>query len=753
MKSNPLARRLIVALGLLLPVFGAHSAAIDRLPDSLDAAGIATAERGTRGWTARDIVEIRWITDIAISSDARAVAFLLKQSFVEPNEIRYGLYLIERSGKRIARKLAESPYIADLSLHPDTALWTVRADFGSGAQLYEVDAVGKTHLLVQNTETAPVGGNLGLIRSSHEGPQATGVVAYQWAPDGSVLWYTKLRLLTAVELQRRYDTGLVYDADTMFSFETYRKSDPMMGTELRSYRPASSEDKLLAYEPVNQVVEMAPFSPRSTTWSPDSRSIQYLATTMAANGEREFNRWNVDVASGEATRLPQGNASALETVYGAPSPDGRGLISVKAQGDDRHLVHIGPDGSVLHDYGTVEFTRLAYDTGPWWDQAGEQGYLFVHYRDHDGLLTFPPSRTPNGLQKITDQLSECAFAKDLSVAVCVRENLTLAPELIEISPQTGRITVLSRPNAGYDAIQPLKSERQKWTNQYGDVSDGYVTYPRGYVTGRRYPTLLVTHGGDAQNKFAYFGFQWDHPVQLFAEAGYVVLSVNDPAVTSKTRAASDAFMSGTTDVDVAQMQFYKNISPVAGMEAAMQWAVDSGIADPQHAGIAGYSRGCEVVEYALAHSKMFKVGADGDAGGWNPGGYWVTGTTTYRALYRGMYGGSPYDVKALPNYEKYAAAFHTKDFAGPLLQQFAMVSGSLGFELNSLLREAKVPAELVLYPDETHIFWQPRHRAAAMAMDLDWFNYWLTDRRDTSSASQERYARWDRMAKDWHSAR
>jgi dipeptidyl aminopeptidase/acylaminoacyl peptidase len=743
-------RRLLVALTFLLLTSNSIAAQPDRLPDALDPAATTAAARGTRGWSIRDIVELRLVTDLSISEDERTVAFVVKQSFIDTADIRFGLYVASRDGKGFAHKLAESSYMADLSRHPGTALWTVRANFGRGVQLYDIDAQGKPRLLVENSELSPVGGNLGLIRSSHEGPRDTGVVAYEWSPDGTMLWYTRLRLRPPAQLQSMYDAGLVYDPDTMSAFALTRKSNPMMGTELHVIRIGTPEDRLLVFLPLSEGVELMAFEPGLTQWSADGRSIRYRATTQTPAGEREFIRWSADVASGVAKRLPQPSAS--ETVEGATMPDG-GFIAVRPQGDSQHLVRFAPDGTIARDYGSVRFSSVAYGTTPWWDAARQRGYLAVHYRDHDGLIALAPPPGTSALEKIPDHLSECSFTRDLAAAACLRESLTLAPEVVEISPRTGRLTVLARPNAQFDAIQPLRSERREWTNRFGSSNDGYVTYPRGYVAGHRYPTLVVTHGGDARNRFAYFGFQWDHPIQVLAESGYLVLSVNDPVTDSKTRAARDSFLTGSTAVDVEQMQFFKNVNPVASMEAAVQWAIDAGMADPDRTGIAGYSRGCEVVEFALAHSKMFKVGADGDAGGWNPGGYWDMGMTMYRALYRGMYGGSPYDRKALSNYEKYSPAFYTSEFAGPLLQQFAMSSGTLGLELNALLHEGKVPTELVLYPDETHLFWQPRHRAAAMATNLDWFNYWLSEERDPDPAKQSRYARWDRMRQDWKGGR
>jgi acetyl esterase/lipase len=73
--------------------------------------------------------------------------------------------------------------------------------------------------------------------------------------------------------------------------------------------------------------------------------------------------------------------------------------------------------------------------------------------------------------------------------------------------------------------------------------------------------------------------------------------------------------------------------------------------------------------------------------------------------------------------------------------------------MNQALRDAKVPAELVYYRDETHLFHQPHHRAWAEQLRLDWFDYWLLGRRNPDPSKVEQYERWDAMAKRWHAAK
>ncbi|WP_129774476.1 prolyl oligopeptidase family serine peptidase [Peristeroidobacter soli] len=701
---------------------------------------------GTRSWTIRDIVETGQITSTTLDEQRRRVAFVFRQSSVERGDTRFSLYVVPADGSSAARKILDTAYMDDVSPRPGTDRWTVRADLGQGVQLYEIDDRGGTRPLIVTERTAPVGGFGGMLQSAHDESRQTGVVSYAWSPDGSALWYAKLRLRSPAEQQAVTNAGVVYNSATMTSLAFGKDMSAMDGTELRLWRP--TEDRLLAHVPASAMDDFLRFSRDSVAWSSDGKRLQYSDSESTNGGRRDFVRMAIDLASGKVERVP--NAAALEALYASPLPNGQSFVTVRDEANGKRLVHLDVSGKVLKDHGPVDYSRLSSRVGSSWNAAGDRAVLGVTYRDHDGLVLFPNVAANSKWSQRRDHFSNCVFSQNLEYGACVRESLTEPQQLVAVSPSRGEVKTIAKPNAALEEIEPLKSERREWTGKSGGVSDGYVTYPRNFVSGKKYPVMVVTHGGDARNRFAYYGFQAEAPVQVFAESGYVVLSVNDPISNARTRQSRDKFLhTDGGDANVEAMQFYKNVEPLEGIEAAVQWAADAGIVDANQAGIAGYSRGCEVVEYAMSHSKLFKAGANGDAGGWMPSGYWAGGTDNYVGLYQGMFGGSPYDPRAVENYRKHSAVFRVDQFSGAMLQQSAARSSMFGLELHMMLRLAKVPNEFVFFPDESHIFWHPQRRAAAMNRSFDWFNYWLIGKRDASPDKSDQYARWDAMAREW----
>lgn len=731
--------RAVVVVGMGLGLAAPHSAyaAQDFLPAVLPDVS-HSSEPPNRGWTIPDIVEVTRVTGMAIGDD-HSVTFILKQPSIDGNRDRYGLYAMSADKPGSAHKLLEANYLAGLQRRPGSTEWTFLGDLGKGVQLYAVGNDGHPRDLVINSQLAPVGGYEGLVTSADEGERMTGVLAYGWAPDGSALWYSRLKLRSASEQQAVDDGGIFFNDAKMWRGIGTHAPDSAMTVELHVLNPASRSDRIVAAVPGDRQSAQQAFQNYSVSWV-NPRKLAYRVITVTEDGHRDSSNWIVDAATLKATR--ETGRSFLETYNTISTPQGDLVLRRESEG--ARLVAMSADGKVKKNYGHVDFTRMGGDLGFWSDSTSGRAVVGVHYPDHDGLALFPSSSANHALAKISDQLDQCAFTSDLSLGVCNRENLTTAPELVAVDPANGKLTVLARPNARYDSIKPLHTVHARWTNRFGSFNDGYVTYPRGYQTGHRYPAIVVTHGTDAQNRFAYHGFQWEYPIQVLAEQGYFVLSVNEPRQDS---AALNAYATGTTTVPVARMQREWGFKPVASMEAAAQSLVDQGMVDSDRIGIAGYSRGASVTTFALSLSKVFHAGIAGDADWFSAGGYWDGAAA--RGIYNGLFGGSPLDPRAFPNYLKFSPSARAAQFSGPLLQQFTSDTADSAIELDSALKMAGVPSELVFYRDETHLLHQPRHRAWAMRLGLQWFDYWLRDHRDPNPVDAQEYRRWEAVAKQW----
>jgi dipeptidyl aminopeptidase/acylaminoacyl peptidase len=698
--------------------------------------------RHSRSWTIRDVIEVARIMEVAIRSTTNVTAYILKQPCIADGKNHFGLFVVDRHDPNHPKKLLEAQYLGDLSWHPGTTNWTVRADFGGGVQLYDVTENGRATLIVSNPETAVVGGSESLVTDSAKEPRGTGILSYEWAPDGRQLWYSRLQLRSVVEQEEILDQGLRYDDATMTSATAYDadRAVRLAGTELHVVDRTGS-DRVLATFPADAGGDFEVFRRDygSASWA-DARHIQYRFRSTSS-GYSKSSLWRIDVVNGETVEF---TTITPEEIYQSV-PTREGILTVAAVGAEHHLVNRAIDGHTVADYGPVIFPRVSGGRDLWRDERSGRMIMTSHFDDHDGLAAFPSGSRSLRLPTTGEELSACKFNLDLTFGVCSRESLENAPELISIATSTGTVAVIARPNAGYDEIDPLRTVRSQWINKYGDSSAGYTTYPRQYIAGRQYPAILVTHYRDARNWFALDWFQWEFPVQVFAERGYFVLSVNEPPFKADI---PPPYSPDASKFSIAQLQFQEAYNPLATMEAAVKSLVNSGDVDASRVGIAGYSRGASIARFAISHSSVFSAAAGGDATWWDAGSFWEGGQFA-RNMFKNLLGGSPFDPVAYPNYLAFAASARAQNFAGPLLQQFTLADAHSAVEMDQLLKDAGVPTELYFYPSESHIFWHPRHRAAAMEQNLDWFDFWLTGRRDPDPRKSGQYVRWNSMAARW----
>lgn len=350
----------------------------------------------------------------------------------------------------------------------------------------------------------------------------------------------------------------------------------------------------------------------------------------------------------------------------------------------------------------------------------------------------------------TQSLNHCDFDLTLNRGACIAQSQTNPPMLVSVDVGAGTTRRVASITANHEKITPLLTEARTWTNRNGTKATGYIVWPRGFIKGRRYPALVITHGTDADERFANQENQWEYPAQTFAERGYVVLLINTPS-SRQSKHYNDIFESWVQEKTLVSPQTVQDmiwLNDTATFEDAVSQLVDAGVVDPARVGIAGYSRGSQGVNVTMTQSRMFTAASSGDGGYLEPAFY-----PGLAASYDIVYGGPPTDPAALPNYLRLAPSLRAKQVCGAMLLQMASPHAP-SVDIYTAFRAAGVPTQISLFPgenassDETHIFHIPSNRLRAMQENIAWFDYWLLGTRDPQSPFADRYPLWERMRTD-----
>lgn len=695
-------------------------------------APMSAAETG-RPWTLVDQLMAPEMRALSISSDAMSALYVVRIADRESDQMIAHLRHVDlRNGA--TRDILQARWIDDLERIPGSNDWCARIDKGEGVQLYRIAASGTITPELVHPATAVFGDAEGAIYPGYgHAPLATAIRAYSWSPDGRWLWYVALD-------GNPYRKAIRYDEAVTSERARHRAwGDATASIFLRG---PDGQHTLITTRPRSDLATF--FAHSLVQWAPDE--VRFTVMEADKDGRRKRVRLSSSLTTGNLHVVDEGLHSPY---WRLPGPRG-GILSSTGNGDARVLVETLPGGATYR-YGSFPFVIG--------DARGPHGFLAADgKRAIAGFRTIAEPRfglavVENGRVRTIGgsfSLNNCDFTASLDKGACVAQSQTSPPAVAGIDVARGIVERVVPVSPVHEQIKPLRIEARTWVNRNGYEATGYIIWPRTYEKGKLYPAILITHAGDADDRFLNRENQWEYPAQYFAERGYVVLLVNTPSSHQDAAidAAYDAWVDETNDVAPRTIQDLIWLNDVATFETAVNDLIDAHVVDPARVGIAGYSRGSQSVNVTMTQSSMFRAGSSGDGGYLEPAFY-----PDLPGSYDTVYGGPPTDATALPNYRRLAPSLRADKVCGAVLLQMA-TPYTAAIDLYTALRRAQVPAQITLFPganadsDETHIFHIPSNRIKAMQENLAWFDYWLSGKRDPQSPFADRYPKWDKMRKE-----
>ena len=688
---------------------------------------MAADQPAGRQWNLNDIVTIPEVTEIKLGKDSKSAVYVTRSADLLANQDRSSLSLVDLS-TGTQRLLLRAKTIEQVAQFPGTFDWSALLDIGEGVQLYRIDQNGKITPLVLNPATILEGeADHALPSFEHQAPRRVGILSYKWSPDGRWLWYSVVKKLDGAQ-------EVVFD-EAAGANRGKRRLSVKASIDFYLRTPAG-KDIHVSSRPTTDV--LARYYGARVTWEADK--VRFRIGDIDTNGRPIYRNiiWNLLEQREEEKEEP----SFDPIPFPMQGPHG-GIVTTGGYGKTRDLFEVKQNGD-RHAYGKVAFTAGDLrSAGSWRAQDGKSALISTRYieRPRYGLALI--QRDVVRELSSAHSLTRCDFDGDLIVGVCVREGQTTPHELVIVKPRESRVTELAPVSPSHDEIAPLRITSKTWVNRLGYWATGQIIWPRKYKKGTSYPAIIITHGSDADERFGSADLQWNYPAQLFAERGYIVLLMNDPSAHQNERIAQAYRQWGDEqgELNSPEMQKLLYLNGIYSMEDAVSELSASGDVDISRVGIAGYSRGAQIVNVAMTQSKMFRAASSGDGAYLEPSTYMIS-----RGSFDTIFGGSPYGPN-LKNYEALSPSLRASQLCGAMLFQMAAPYDS-ALDLYTMLREKSAAVQLSLYPgedqtsDETHIFHIPNNRLLAMRENLAWFDFWLLGKVDNDAPHRERVKQW-----------
>jgi len=537
---------------------------------------------------------------------------------------------------------------------------------------------------------------------------ATGVTSFQWSPDGKAIAFTMMEPLTPEEEKaaKQKNDARVVDENIKMSrlhvFAVDKSGPPVKDARVLtrgnySVGSESGVDRRGGYD-----------------WSPDCKTIVFSHTrTPSPDDWTTADLSVVDVASGTVKALQQTKAAEFSPHY---SPDGQSIAFVASDtpptwGGDGTVWVIPAGGGTARQLAET-FDRFGrYSDLVGWSADGKRLFYTECQGTNLRLMALPLQGAPEQISKMDGVFTGAVSLNATRTAFGFGWETLTQPAEAWISPVDKFAPQrISKINADLPAVPLAKTEVITWKGPENQEIEGLLTYPVGYEKGKRYPLLLVVHGGPmgvfTQMHTANPGL---YPVATFAARGYAVLRPNPRGSSGygkKFRYANYGDWGGNDFKDL-----------MAGVDHVIQ----SGVGDAEKLGVMGWSYGGYMTSWTVTQTKRFKAASVG-AGVTDLVSF--TGTADIPGFLPDYFGGEPWDKGDI--YRARSAMFQAKGVTTPTLVQHGerdlRVPLSQGQEFYNALKRQGCTTQMVIYPRTPHGIEEPRLLVDCMNRNLAWFD-------------------------------
>ncbi len=260
-----------------------------------------------------------------------------------------------------------------------------------------------------------------------------------------------------------------------------------------------------------------------------------------------------------------------------------------------------------------------------------------------------------------------------------------------------------------------KTEIVTWTGAKDEEVEGVLYYPHNYEEGRKYPLVLMIHGGPRAVDLDHWSEDWAYPHQIYAQRGAFVLKPNYHGSGNYGLEWSESITGGN----------YNELEWL-DCERGVDSLIQKGLVDPDKLGVMGHSNGAVISIEITTRTTRYKA-ASAAAGNVN----WISdwGNCQFGHSFDDLYFGTT--PLAEPEfYIKKSPLFRMDQVTTPTMIFFGANDRNVPTEqgwqhYRALQHLGKTQTKFILFPGEAHVPQQYGHQHRKVTSELAWFDKYL----------------------------
>jgi dipeptidyl aminopeptidase/acylaminoacyl peptidase len=614
---------------------------------------------------------------VAMSPDGRWVAYTVTAADWEDNEYKTQVWIAESATGRTFQLTRGAKSSSNPRWSPDSK----RVAFASGRE-------GKQQLFVID----PAGGEAAALTNEEDGFNA-----YEWSPDGKRIAFTS----TGPESKEMKERKEKYGEFEVVQ-EDYRHVHLfVVDASGEAGLPPKQRPKAEA------LTSGTGYSVGGLRWSPDGTKIAFAAgRDPDLSSSDTVDLYVLDVASKDVRKLVNADGPESSPVW---SPDGKWIAYSATSGFPFYYYANSPIAVVAASGGASRVVSKDFDEDVSPEEWGPEGIYFGAQQKTASAAFVMDAETGKARRLFEEtglSVQSVSYSRDFKKAAMLAGRANEFAEVYVV--EEGKARKLTDFAAQYAPYKLATREVISWKSKDGTVIEGVLIKPADYDASKRYPLLVVIHGGPTGVDTPDRRADRVYPIERFVAKGALVLRPN--------YRGSAGYGEKFRSLNVRNL----GVGDAWDVLSGVDHLVSKGMADPAKLGAMGWSQGGYISAFLTTTSARFKaISVGAGISDWMT--YYVN--TDIRPFTRQYLKATPWDDPEI--YRKTSPISYIKQARTPTLIQHGdgdrRVPLPNAYELYQGLRDQKAPARLVVYKGFGHGINKPKQLRHVMEDNEKWF--------------------------------
>jgi len=658
-------------------------------------------------------ISLKSVGSPVISPDGKIIAYNTNSTDWAENAYDTELWMVKEGEAPVQLTRTNKGSSGNSAFTPDGKFISFVADRGNKRQIYIISVNGGEALQITKDED--------------------GIGGYSWSPDGKQIVYSKTQPKSKKDkTKEEYYGAFGIEGEeyqqTHLWLLNFNYDSILLAGQLPCYTSKDSTNNKndCVSLPVGKALTEGNFNVGGFAWSPDGKQILFnKQSDPLINSGLSSDIVLLDVATKKMTTLISNPAGDF---FSAWSPDGK-AFAYSSDVDDSVSNFYKNNRVFIYDLTTKTSLEIAKDIDEnkaivSWNKQG----LFVSAFDKMKRKLYNVNTKTGATEVIPipiDLVTGISFSKNSDMIALAGASYTGLSEIFWWKLKQPIRQITNNTAQIKDWNTPI-NEVIQWKSKDGAEIEGILLKPKNYDAKKKYPLLVVIHGGPTGIDLPDPVPTYVYPIMQWVEKGALVLRVNyrgSAGYGGKFRALN------VRNLGVGDMW-----DVVSGVE----YLASKNMIDTSRMGCMGWSQGGYISAFLTTNTNMFKAISVG-AGISNWVTYYVnTDITPFTRQYLQATPWSDMEI-----YLKTSPMTNINKASTPTLIQHGEFDKRVpipnAYELYRGLQDRKIPSKLIVYKGFGHGITKPKERLAAVWHNWQWFNHYVFGEKEETMALDDKF--------------